>query len=103
MEEVNNINTRHKIVDRIQFLKNQGCRFIIPDRLESIQFDTNLRYVDSSMPQLIAYALLYSYGIRGRHSSDVIARLADENPITTPIQTFTHINSKNYLLLLLWE
>ena len=81
MEEVNNINTRHKIVDRIQFLNNQGCRFIIPDRLESIQFDTNLRYVDSSMPQLIAYALLYSYGIRGRHSSDVIARLADENPM----------------------
>ena len=81
MERANQINTSKKIIDRIQFLNNEGCEFIIPDHLESEQFDKNLQYIDSLMPKFVAYALLYSFSIRGRHSEDIIACMMDTNPM----------------------
>jgi len=81
MNNANLIATRNKIIDRIKYLKNQGCDFIVPESLESVQFDTNLRYIDSSMPKFVAYALLYSYSIRGRHSNDVISYMMEHNPL----------------------
>lgn len=81
MNNTNRISTRSKIVDRVNYLQAQGCGFIVPERIESTQFDTNLRYIDSSMPQFVAYALLYSYLIRGRRSNDVIAYMMEQNPL----------------------
>lgn len=81
MDQTNSITSRNKIIDRVKFLQDQGCEFIIPEYLESAQFDTNLRYIDSSMPKFVAYALLYSYSIRGRHSNDVIAYMKEKNPL----------------------
>ena len=84
MEQANRIVTKNKIIDRIQFIKDQGCEFIVPEHLESAQFDVNLQYIDSSMPKFAAYALLYSYAIRGRHSSRVIERMMEDNPLNYP-------------------
>ena len=81
MNNTNQIATRSKIIDRVKFLQDQGCVFIVPESLESTQFDTNLRYIDSSMPKFVAHALLYSYSIRGRHSNDVISYMMDQNPL----------------------
>lgn len=81
MNEANSIVTRNKIIDRIKYLQDQGCTFVFPDQTESTQFDTNLRYIDSSMPKFIAYALMYSYSIRGRHSTDIIRLMQEQNPL----------------------
>lgn len=81
MDNTNRILTRNKVIDRVNFLQDQGCGFVIPEKLESIQFDTNLRYIDSSMPQFVAYALLYSYSIRGRRSNDIISYMMEQNPL----------------------
>ncbi len=81
MCQTNDITTRNKVVDRINFLQSQGCELVCPKHLDSTQFDINLRYIDSSMPEFVAYALLYSYSIRGRHSADVISYMVNNNPL----------------------
>lgn len=81
MNQANSIVTRNKVIDRIKFLLDQGCEFVVQENVESEQFDINLRYIDSSMPKFVAYALLYSYSIRGRHSNDVIEYMMDKNPL----------------------
>lgn len=81
MNQTNAINTPKKIVERVKFLQEHGCEFIVPESIESDQFDINLRYIDSAMPKFVAYALLYSYSIKGRHSNDVISLMADRNPL----------------------
>lgn len=81
MNLTNQITTKSKVIDRINYLQAQNCRFVIPNKLENEQFDTNLRYIDSSMPQFIAYALLYSYSVKGRHSDEVIKVMMNKNPL----------------------
>jgi len=81
MEEANQIETKEKIKDRIRFLKEQGCEFRVQKCLEDLRFDVNLRYIDSAMPEFIAYALLYSYEIYGRHCAKIVERMKEENPL----------------------
>ena len=81
MNRANLIATKNKIIDRLKYLQGHSCEFVVPECVESAQFDTNLRYIDSCMPKFAAYALLYSYFIRGKHSNDVIAYMKERNPL----------------------
>ena len=74
MEATNAINTRTKIIDRINNLIRHDCSFIPHDNSISEQFYENLQFVDTRMPTLLSYALLYSYLYEIKDSSRIIHR-----------------------------
>lgn len=81
MEATNAINTRTKIIDRINNLVRHGCSFIPHDNSISEQFYENLQFVDTRMPTLLSYALLYSYLYEIKDSSRIIDKMKELNPL----------------------
>jgi len=60
IDEINNIRTRTKLLDRINKIKSLGGK-IEYHSLPSETFEYNLKMVDSHMPEYLGNALLYSY------------------------------------------
>lgn len=87
---VNRIDTRTKIIDRVSKLVNSGCIFDF-DSMTSAQFQENLQFIDSQMPVILANALLITYRDNIKRLSDVIDKLKTENPLN-----FTNTNMYEY-------
>ena len=81
MNEVNTINTRRKIIDRVNKLSEYGCTFKLPEHLQSSQFEQNLQFIDTIMPEFIMYMLLYSYQYSIRNTNQVIDKMKELNPL----------------------
>ena len=79
-ENVNEIATRTKIIDRVGELVNHECTFEF-DSMTSAQFQENLQFIDSQMPVILANALLITYRDNIKKLSDVIEQLKTENPL----------------------
>lgn len=60
IEEINNINTRSKLLDRIKKIKEFGGKIKFK-KVQSKQFHQNLQMVDSLLPELLGEILLRSY------------------------------------------
>lgn len=89
MDQVNHIDTRTKIIDKMKYLCESNCEFLFEDHSISEQFEENLCFVDTIMPKLLALAVLYSYKYKLIHTQDVIAKLKEENPLN-------FVNTKMY-------
>ena len=81
MNNVNAINTRTKIIDKIQYLKGNQCKINSSNEMVSTQFNENLEFVDSKMPLIISQALLLSYQTGTKTVSDIINLLQKQNPL----------------------
>ncbi|MDE6253597.1 MAG: HpaII family restriction endonuclease [Lachnospiraceae bacterium] len=60
LEEINAIDTRNKIKDRMTKIKECGGKITF-SRMSNVGFKRNLIMIDSRMPEILAYMLLYSY------------------------------------------
>lgn len=60
LKNINNINTKRKLIDRIQMIKTLGGKIVF-DKIENKNFEYNLKMIDSLMPEAIADVLLKSY------------------------------------------
>ena len=60
IDEINLINTRTKLLDRINFIQNNGGKINFEKIIDPI-FDYNLKMIDSKMPKFLADMLLKSY------------------------------------------
>lgn len=78
MNRFNCIETKQKLIDRIDFLQEKGCILEFADILSSGQFRTNLKFIDTQMPKLIAEALqnFYTSGVASKKIKDVIKELS---------------------------
>ena len=61
MLEVNSIETRTKLLDRIKKIKSYGNTSIVFDSVVSESLEYNLKMIDSLLPQYLGNTLLYSY------------------------------------------
>lgn len=61
MIEVNSIDTRTKLLDRIKKIKSYDNTKIIFDSVVSESLEYNLKMIDSLLPEYLGKALLYSY------------------------------------------
>lgn len=61
MNEVNIIDTRTKLLDRIKKIKSYPNVKISFDKVVSDTFEQNLKMVDTRLPEFLGNALLYSY------------------------------------------
>lgn len=58
--EINSINSRTKLLDRLNYIKDKGGQIIFK-KVCSPEFEYNLKMIDSNMPSYLGYALLESY------------------------------------------
>ena len=77
MEYINNINTRTKIIDRINAI-GERIRF---DKVINDTFSGNLMLVDSMMPEILSYMLAKSYCGGMNKISDLVNWIEDKDPI----------------------
>jgi type II restriction enzyme len=70
IEEVNNIETKSKIRDRILYLiqKKASIKFI---KIDNLIFNKNLRLVDTLLPEILSIFLLNFYSGKGRKINEV--------------------------------
>lgn len=80
IEEINAIDTRSKIRDRIETLKNlKGILHF--ENPESSVFENNLVLIDSALPKIISEILLLFFASNYSKTSDLIAEISKTNPL----------------------
>lgn len=72
VKKVNNIDSRTKIKDRVQYMSNKGIELQYSN-LSSDIFKRNLMMIDTRMPEILAYLCLSSYFVQGKKISDVVS------------------------------
>lgn len=80
-EQVNSINTRTKIIDRIGHLSATGCTISCSEEMISAQFKENLEFVDSKMPEIVSHVLLVAYRTGVKKLSQAVELIKAENPL----------------------
>ena len=75
IKEINSIDTRTKLLDRINKIAELGG-IISFDSVPSESFEYNLKMVDSNMPKYLGNALLYSYQ---KNNKDLKSIFIDSN------------------------
>lgn len=78
---VNGIATRTKIIDRINYLTEAGCKFLCSNEMISAQFKENLEFVDSRMPEIVSNLLLIAYKNGVKKLPKAVELLKRENPL----------------------
>lgn len=77
---VNNIETKTKIKDRIQKIKELGG-IITYSGMNHSGFKRNLIMIDSKMPEIIGFLLLYHYNEDVKNCSDLVNLLEERDPL----------------------
>ncbi|MBS7216893.1 MAG: HpaII family restriction endonuclease [[Clostridium] spiroforme] len=83
MDEINLINTRTKIMDRIQAIYEKGGVMKYCKTANNI-FSGNLMMIDSRMEVLLAELLLYSYATNELDCNKIIEHMENTNPLNYP-------------------
>lgn len=78
MNEVNQIETRTKLLDRIRKIKSYDNVQIIFDSVVSESLEYNLKMIDSLLPQYLGKTLLYSYEYDNKNLKQIF-KLANSN------------------------
>ena len=81
IQEINSIGAkRGKMQARVQRLEELGCnlRFC---RVANRTFNRNLQIMDSLMPQILAYAVLYYFQGQASDMAQLVEILKDSNPL----------------------
>ena len=105
MTEFNSINTRSWVVDRIKYLLDREDIKVEYFDAGNAIFKNNLELISSDLPEIVAYALLYSCGkpVNGtgsnRKMKNVLASLVKENPLARNENTelYYHKRIKDFL------
>lgn len=77
IDEINSIDGRSKVRDRMTTLCSQGTNFKLVDMASSV-FKRNLRKLDSSMPQFVGQYLLYFFAGKANTISDLTRIIVEE-------------------------
>ncbi len=96
MARINAINTRTKILDRIQAIYDLGGTITYKKAANSV-FSGNLMMIDSRLEEIIAELLLYSYSENEVDCKAIIEHLEDTNPLGYPRQGLYEYKFKKFL------
>ncbi len=80
IKEVNAIDTRSKIKDRLEKLKELNGKFQF-ENPESLVFENNLVLIDSALPKIISEILLLFFTSNHSKTSDLITEISKTNPL----------------------
>ncbi len=80
IKEVNAIDTRSKIKDRLEKLKELKGKFQF-ENPESSVFENNLVLIDSALPKIISEILLLFFTSNHSKTSDLVTEISKTNPL----------------------
>lgn len=80
ISQINNIETRSKIKDRIKTIVQQGGNFIFSE-MANDTFNENLIMIDSQMPVIVANMLIGYYSEAGTNVSKLTSYVSEVNPL----------------------
>ncbi len=83
MNEINKIDSRTKIIDRIKAIMDYGGSLEY-DKTQSNVFSGNLMMIDSKMEKIIAEMLLHSYMFGEMNCKTIIEKIEADNPLRYP-------------------
>ncbi|MCR5083858.1 MAG: HpaII family restriction endonuclease [Parasporobacterium sp.] len=87
IEYINAISTRTKILDRVQYIYDNGGTITYRGTANKT-FAMNLMLIDSRMEEIIAAMLLYSYRTNTMDCNRLLKHLDAENPLNFPRKGF---------------
>lgn len=95
-EEINAIDTKAKILDRITAIYNKGAtlEFI---GLKNQTFNDNLIMIDSMMQEMLSHIVLYSYKTGKINCADIIRQIDNDNPMNYPRSGLYSYKFKKFL------
>lgn len=84
VEEINNIDTKNKLKDKIEAIYKKGYK-IKGLGAESKEFKYNLNLLDGDLQEILSFILLYSYKYSIKNLNDLIKKLVEKNPLDCPV------------------
>lgn len=85
IEEINTIDSRSKIMDRITQIQDKGGEFLF-ERTERQIFSNNLVLIDSLLPQILSKIVFDFYSSEFSHLTDLVRKIAEINPLNFDIE-----------------
>ncbi|WP_047979901.1 HpaII family restriction endonuclease [Ornithinibacillus contaminans] len=80
IDQINSIQTRSKIKDRVKFLTNSKTTTKFK-KIESSNFQLNLQMIDTLLPEMLGIMLFYYYGGLATKLRDLVDLLEEKNPL----------------------
>ena len=80
IDDINNIKSRSKIMDRIKAIVGRGGGFEFLETEKRI-FSNNLVLIDSLLPQILAEIVYEFYSSKGSKLSDLLLKIENKNPL----------------------
>ncbi|MGL4904475.1 MAG: HpaII family restriction endonuclease, partial [Cetobacterium sp.] len=84
VEEINSIDTKMKLKDKIEALYEKGYK-IKGLGAESKEFKYNLNLLDGDLQEILSFILLYSYKYSIKNLNELIEKLIEKNPLNCPV------------------
>nr|WP_299202151.1 HpaII family restriction endonuclease [uncultured Brumimicrobium sp.] len=85
IKQINAIDSRSKIMDRIVQIQNKGGEFVF-EKTERQIFSNNLVLIDSLLPEILSKIVFDFYSSGFSHLTDLVNKIADENPLNFDIE-----------------
>ena len=85
IQQINLIETRSKLMDRIVQIQNKGGTFEFVKTERQI-FSNNLVLIDSLLPEILSQIVFDFYSSEFSHLTDLVNKTADKNPLNFDIE-----------------
>lgn len=85
INQINSIDTRSKIMDRIVQVQNKGGKFVFLKTERQI-FSNNLVLIDSLLPEILSQIVFDFYSSEFSHLTDLVISTATKNPLNFDIE-----------------
>lgn len=85
ISEINEIDTRSKIKDRIQAISEMGGSLQF-EKTESSVFGNNMVLIDSALPKILSESLLLYFNSNHSSIEELTARISNENPLNYDLE-----------------
>ena len=95
-EKINGIDTRQKIIDRINSICANGGTLAYSG-MHNKTFRNNLVMLDSMLPQIMSAILLYSYTTGQKDCKDIVAKIEEQDPLQYGIKDIYAYKFKKFL------
>ncbi len=95
IEHINAIQTKHKIIDRIEAINKLGSiKFV---RAENNTFASNMMMIDSFMESIVGNLLLLFFQKKAKLVKDLVEKLEQKNPLKYPRKGLYEYKVKKFL------
>lgn len=86
VKQINSINSRSKIMDRIVQIRNKGGEFEFV-KTERKTFSNNLVLIDSLLPEILSQIVFDFYSCEYTQLADLLNKTAEKNPLNFDIES----------------